>query len=271
MRPAGEPDVVRSADGTLIGVLSAGAGPDLLLVHGGLMGMARWGPIWAELTPRFRVTAMDRRGRGRSGDAPGYAIDREYEDVAAVAGHLAARSGGPVDAFGHSIGGVCVLGAAGRGAPLRRLALYEPPGPPTVSGGWPARVRAQMEAGQRGPAVIGFLREQIGLSAEQVEALRHAPAGPDDVLDIAARTLPREADALAALDLPGLARPVRQPVLLLRGTASPPWAAEVTGVLERSLADARAVVLPGEGHEGVDTAAAAVAGHLADFLLDAGR
>jgi len=271
MRPEGEPAVVPSADGTPIGILTAGAGPDLLLVHGGLMGMARWGPLWAELTSRFRVTAMDRRGRGSSGDAAGYAVDREYEDVAAVVSHLAARNGGPVDALGHSFGGVCLLGAAGQGAALRRLALYEPPGPATVAGGWPEKVRGLIAAGQPGPAIVSFLTEIVGLTREQVEALRQAPRGTDDVLAIASRTLPREAEALAALDLPALAGAVRQPVLLLRGTSSPPWAAEVVGALERHLADARTVALPEEGHEGVDTAAATVAGHLADFLLDAAR
>jgi hypothetical protein len=45
---------------------------------------------------------------------------------------------------------------------------------------------------------------------------------------IAAATLPREAHALAAADLTSLARRVRQPVLLLVGTASPPWASEIT-------------------------------------------
>jgi pimeloyl-ACP methyl ester carboxylesterase len=271
MRPEGEPGVVRSADGTPIGILTAGTGPDLLLVHGGLSGTSRWTPLWAELTPRFRVTALDRRGRGRSGDAAGYAVDREYEDVAAVVAHLAARAGGPVDALGHSFGGVCLLGAAGRGAALRRLVLYEPPGPATVAGGWPEKVRGLVAAGQPGPAIGSFLTEIIGLTHEQVEVLRQAPQGTDDVLAIASRTLPREAAALAALDLPALARAVPQPVLLLRGTASPAWAAEVVGVLARHLADARTVLLPGEGHEGVDTAAAAVAGHLADFLLDAAR
>ena len=44
---------------------------------------------------------------------------------------------------------------------------------------------------------------------------------------IAAATLPREAHALAAADLTSLARRVRQPVLLLVGTASPPWASEL--------------------------------------------
>ena len=57
-----------------------------------------------------------------------------------------------------------------------------------------------------------------------------------------------------------------QPVLLMRGTQSPPWAAEVVGVLAGALADVEVVVLPGAGHEGVDTAADEVAGHLVRFF-----
>jgi pimeloyl-ACP methyl ester carboxylesterase len=49
--------------------------------------------------------------------------------------------GDPVDVFGHSYGAVCALGAASPGAPVRRLALYEPPGPPTVPAPWRAQPR----------------------------------------------------------------------------------------------------------------------------------
>jgi pimeloyl-ACP methyl ester carboxylesterase len=263
----GEADVVRSADGTPIGIRTGGTGPPLLLVHGGLRGMGRFGPLWDELVAHFRVTALDRRGRGSSGDAEGYALEREFDDVRVVAEHLAAASGRPVDAFGHSIGGVVVLGAAAVGAPLRRLALYEPPGPATVAGGWPDRVRGLVDAGRPGRAVVAFLSEIVGMDPAQIEQLRAAGPGPDDVLAVAARTLPREADALAALDLAALAAAVTASVLLLHGTASPPWVEQVIGTLARALRDVEVVSLPGQGHEGVDTAADVVAAELRRFLL----
>jgi pimeloyl-ACP methyl ester carboxylesterase len=264
----GTSDVVRSPDGTPIGILTAGSGPPLLLVHGGLSGRSRFAPLWEQLVPSFQVTAMDRRGRGSSGDGAAYDVRREYEDVRAVAEHLARATGRSVDAFAHSIGGVLVLGAAGSGAPLRRLALYEPPGPSTASREWLDRIRGYVEAGQPGRAVVSFLTEIGGVSGEQVEELRRAGAGGDDVLGIASRTLVREGEVLAALDLRDLARRVAQPVLLLRGTASPPWAADVVGLLADQLPSVEVVPLPGEGHEGVDSAAAAVAGRLRAFLLE---
>ena len=41
-----------------------------------------------ELERHFTVYAVDRRGRGGSGDAPTYAVEREFEDVAAVVDSL---------------------------------------------------------------------------------------------------------------------------------------------------------------------------------------
>jgi pimeloyl-ACP methyl ester carboxylesterase len=58
------------------------------------------------------VFSIDRRGRGASGDTLPYAIEREFEDVAAVAEALADATGGDVDVFGHSYGGRAVMGAA---------------------------------------------------------------------------------------------------------------------------------------------------------------
>jgi pimeloyl-ACP methyl ester carboxylesterase len=244
---------VTSADGVRIGLLTAGSGPALLLVHGGMGTLDSWQRVWGALARQRRVTAMDRRGRGSSGDADTYSLSSEYADVAAVAAALASDQGGPVDVAGHSIGATCVLGAAAGAAPFRRIVLYEPPGPQATPDNWPERVTTMMAAGQAGRAVFTFLTEIVGLTRGEVEALRDAPGGRD-VLPIAAATLPREAHALAAADLTGLARLVRQPVRLLLGTASPPWAGEITQELAAALPAATVTELPGVGHEGLDTA-----------------
>ncbi len=256
---------VVAADGTRIGFLTGGAGPALLLVHGGMCSSARWGPLWPWLTDRFEVTAMDRRGRGSSGDAGHYALEAEYGDVTAVAEHLAARQGQPVDLFGHSYGAVCALGAAARGAPVRRLALYEPPGRQTVPAQWLDRMRLLVDQGQLGRAMYSFLLDVVGLSPEAVEALRDSPGGADP-MPILQRTLVREAEALRMVDLPALAAAVGQPALLLLGSASPPWAADVSRSLLGAMPAARIAVLADVGHEGVDDAPDVVAGHLSRFL-----
>jgi pimeloyl-ACP methyl ester carboxylesterase len=87
---------VTSADGVSIGLLTAGSGPALLLVHGGMGTMNSWQRVWGALAERRRVTAMDRRGRGSSGDADTYGLSSEYADVAAVAAALASEQGSPL-------------------------------------------------------------------------------------------------------------------------------------------------------------------------------
>jgi pimeloyl-ACP methyl ester carboxylesterase len=70
-----------SADGTEIGYWTSGEGPPLVLVHGSMGDHTRWDSLRPHLEPHFTVHAMDRRGRGASGDGPDYRIEREYEDV----------------------------------------------------------------------------------------------------------------------------------------------------------------------------------------------
>jgi pimeloyl-ACP methyl ester carboxylesterase len=258
---------VASADGTRIGFITCGEGPALLMIHGGMCSSVRVAPVWPQLAGRCQVTAMDRRGRASSADAERYSLEVEFEDVIAVAEHLSARQGGPIAVFGHSYGAVCALGAAARGAPVGRLALYEPPGPQTVPALWLDRVRSMIAQGQLGRAMVSFLIEVIGLTREQVEALRDDPGGHDP-MPIVARTLVREAEALTAVDLPTLAAAVVQPVLLLLGSVSPTWAAAVTHGLAATLPASEVELLPGQGHEAIDSAPDLVVSRLARFLLD---
>lgn len=102
-----------------------GHGPTLLFSHAtGFHGRC-YQPIADALTDRFRCVAFDYRGHGDTPlpdgwevTWPGYA-----EDVAAVTAPLDT----PVVAFGHSMGGACLLMVA-REHPdwFERLVLYEP-------------------------------------------------------------------------------------------------------------------------------------------------
>jgi pimeloyl-ACP methyl ester carboxylesterase len=114
---------VRSRDGTLIALQCAGRGPNLILVHGGTGDRTRWTPMLPLLSSRFSVCAMDRRGHGDSGDSPEYSLQKEAEDVAAVAD----SRGGPVAVLGHSYGGVAALEAAFLTKHISKLILYEAP------------------------------------------------------------------------------------------------------------------------------------------------
>jgi pimeloyl-ACP methyl ester carboxylesterase len=254
---------VISPDGTRIGLLTAGEGPPLLLVHGGMGCIQSWAPLWGKLTGQWQVTAMDRRGRETSGDTQPYVLSREYEDVAAVAGSLAGQL--PVDVFGHSFGATCVLGAAAAGAPVRRIALYEPPGPQTVPPEWLNRVQVLLADGRAGRAMVSFLTEIIGLTGVRLDELRSAPLGYD-VLSIMSATLSREARALAGVDLPALAAAVSAPALLILGTQTPAWAADITGALQAALPQSRLAMLDGQGHDAIDTAPGLITSLLLEFF-----
>jgi pimeloyl-ACP methyl ester carboxylesterase len=121
---------VRSRDGTKIAYWTSGLGSPLVVVHGAAADHTRWRPLLPYLEAHFTIHAMDRRGRGASGDSPPYGVIRECEDVAAVVDAVAESSGSPVDVYGHSHGGFCAFGAATLSPNIRRLALYE---------GWPVR------------------------------------------------------------------------------------------------------------------------------------
>jgi pimeloyl-ACP methyl ester carboxylesterase len=114
---------VVSRDGTEIAAWRSGSGPPLVLVHGGTTDHTNWDGVVSELGRHFTVYAMDRRGRGGSGDAPTYAVEREFEDVATIVDRL----GGPVHLMGHSYGALCALEATRLTSNIAKLVLYEPP------------------------------------------------------------------------------------------------------------------------------------------------
>ena len=114
---------ITSRDGTPIAYERCGNGLPLVLIHGAAADHTRWTPLLQELEKRFTVYAIDRRGRGESGDVGPYRVEREYEYVVAVVNSIP----GPVNLLGHSYGVICSLEASLKVSNLRKLILYEPP------------------------------------------------------------------------------------------------------------------------------------------------
>ncbi|MEP6640129.1 MAG: alpha/beta fold hydrolase, partial [Chloroflexota bacterium] len=174
--------IVRSPDGTTIAATSSGEGPPLILVHGATADHTAFRVVGPRLAHTFTVHAIDRRGRGESGDGPKYAIEREFEDVAAVAERLANDAGIPVDVFGHSYGGRCALGAALLTDSIRRVVSYEgaptPPGASYHPTGIEARLRERLAAGDQDGALATFLTEVVGMPAADLAAYQADPIWP---------------------------------------------------------------------------------------------
>ena len=168
--------VVRSRDGTPIAVFSSGSGPSIVVVHGAAADHTTFRVIGPLLAEAHSVHAIDRRGRGASGDTLPYEIEREFEDVAAVAEELAAHEDRPVDVVGHSYGGRCALGGALRSDAIRRVVSYEgAPSPPTVRYGDAALAGelAQLDRAGRHEALLErFLTRVVGMDADALAAYR---------------------------------------------------------------------------------------------------
>ncbi|MEO9181534.1 MAG: alpha/beta hydrolase [Acidimicrobiales bacterium] len=258
---------VSGAGGVELMVLSAGKGPPLLLVHGGVGQIEGWAPVWDLLESERRVIAMDRRGRGSSGDAGTYRIEDEYEDVFAVASALAEEAEGPIDVFGHSFGGTCAIGAAARGAPFGRIAVYEPPGKESVTPDFVDRLFVAVAEGTPGRAMVSFLTENIGLSISEVDNLRATPPAYD-ILKVLSDTLPREGKALLNVDVPALASNITAPVLFLLGERSPIWAKDITHRAAAAIANSKVTLLPGLGHMAIDSDPQRVVDELNSFLAE---
>jgi pimeloyl-ACP methyl ester carboxylesterase len=112
-------ETVTSKNGTCIAGWRSGEGPPLVLVPGTAADHGRWKPVLPAFEERFTVFAVDRRGRGGSDDSDGYAIEREFEDVAVVVDSL----GESVTLLGHSYGVLCTLEATLLTRNVRKLVL----------------------------------------------------------------------------------------------------------------------------------------------------
>ncbi|HEX6357474.1 alpha/beta hydrolase [Actinophytocola sp.] len=238
---------VTSADGTVIGFETVGDGPPMVLVHGGTADRTRWAPVLPELARQFTVHAVDRRGRGLSGDGEQYDIQREGEGLAAVV----AAVGTDVFVVGHSYGALCSLEAALRTDAIGRMVLYEPPaatpGHSVSSPGMMAALRAARDSEE---ILRIFYRDALHLTDEQIDAMSGTPMWRARL--VAAPTIVRELAAIEAFDISARLSAIDVPVRLLLGTESPAYFRPAAAAIAAHLPDAAIVELPGQAHMAIN-------------------
>lgn len=268
---------VLGPDGVPIAVFRSGTGPPLVLVHGATADHTTWRTSGPRLAARHALHAIDRRGRGASGDGPPgapYAIEREFDDLAAVVDAVAAETGTRVDVVGHSYGGRIALGAALRTANVRRVVSYEgaPPDPAgrsyqdadadTVN-----RLETLVAAGDRDTALATFMRDIVGMPEPELAAFRADPIWPrrSAAIGTTIRELRAETSPAGSLDALGA---VKLTVLqILGGASSEPFVA-ATRALDERLANGRVITIAGARHAAHHSHPAEFVAAIEDFLAD---
>ncbi len=233
---------VTSADGTTLSVRKTGNGTPVVVVHGALDGIGAFSVLEVELSDGYAVWVYDRRGRGDSGDADDYSLDREVDDLRAVI----AATAEPAHVFGHSYGAMIALRARLAGVDMGSLVLYEPPiNGDAVDGDRAADVRRLVEAGQFDDAIRTMASGLAGLTEEEIAVGMAVPPVRKRLRD-GARVVPREIDAVRSAEWGGLPAS-GVPTLVLRGereNSAYPTAEQAAGLA----AGAQVVTFPGQGH-----------------------
>jgi pimeloyl-ACP methyl ester carboxylesterase len=276
-RILGDHHAYHSRDGTAIAYDRVGGGDPLVLVGGAFSYRRYPGQVKLAglLAAHFTVYSYDRRGRGNSGDAGPYAIEREVEDLAAVI----CAAGGQAHVWGLSSGAVLALEAAAAGLPIRKLAVQGPPLVVDPADRQPPsdllqRLTAQIDAGRRAAAVRYFMVDVMGAPSFVPTLLRLMP-GAWKALMAVAHTLPYDATLLRGYQeghpLPtGQWASVTIPVLVMCGAdkETPAFLQHAAQAVAAALPDGQLAQRPGLGHTKALNAAA-IAATLTDFLAGA--
>ncbi len=158
-------------EGAALAYQAIGAGPTLLLLHGGLSDSETdFSSIIPRLAERFTVVAMDTRGQGRSSwGGTSLSYRRFADDAAALLRHLAA---GPAIVMGLSDGGIAGLHLAAH-HPVAVVRLITIGSSADISGDTPLG----------GPAIREFTAEMFAISqAKRLARWRELSPAPEEIL-----------------------------------------------------------------------------------------
>lgn len=241
----GEVDV----DGLRIAYLAAGAGPPLVLLHGGLCDGRVWSAQLDDLAGEFTVVAWDAPGCGRSDDPPELFSLADYADC--LAGFVAALGLGTPHVLGHSFGGGLALQLGARHPAVPRSLV--------VAGGYagwagslpPAEVEARLALALR---LADRLPEPVRPASIPGLLSPAFPAGRvDELAAVMADVRPAGtvvmARAFAEADLRSVLAEVVAPTLLLYGDADQRAPRRVAEGIHRLAPSSTLVFGAGFGHE----------------------
>jgi pimeloyl-ACP methyl ester carboxylesterase len=241
-------NIVTSRDGTTIAYQRIGAGAPVIMVVGAFNDHLTGAPLADALAEDFTVYTYDRRGRGESGDTFPYAVEREVEDLAA----LIDEAGGAAALFGFSSGAVLSLKAAQLGLPVTKVALYDTPirlrdPEPEATVDIAKRLDELVSAGRRGDAVELFQTDVVGIPAEVVAQLRHAPFRP--ALEAMAHTTVYDVTITGDPSVPAGLASVTVPTLAMAGGAGPDFMSRTAQAIAEAVPHGQYRILDGQSHD----------------------
>jgi pimeloyl-ACP methyl ester carboxylesterase len=247
----GDTRTTTSSDGTTIAYTKRGSGPPLVIVDGVFCyrqnGPAT--PLASLLAEHYTVFTYDRRGRGESGDTAPYTVDREIDDLRAVA----QDAGSSPFILGISSGAALTLQAVASGMGAKRIALYEPPyetdGNPPRFETARSRLLSILAAGDRAGAVRFFMTDVFGAPRAFVFAMpflmptswqrnkRVVHTAPNDLTILTDRSVLKERRSSISV-----------PALILGGDKSPKGLRDAVTAVASALPNAQSRFLSGQDH-----------------------
>jgi pimeloyl-ACP methyl ester carboxylesterase len=227
----------------------AGAGPPLVLLHGGVSDGRSWFPQLDSLSDEYDVVAWDAPGCGGSVDPVG---DLTLADYADAVGDLVRELGvGPVHLVGHSFGAGLAIIVYGRHPELARSLVLS-----GAYAGWRGSLPAEEVEARLSRGLVDLARppqEWVDVYLPTFFA-RSVPS--ETVAAVRAMMLDvRPAGALAILrafadaDLRAVLPAIAVPTLLIYGAEDVRATRDVANALHAAIAGSRLVVVPEAGHD----------------------
>jgi pimeloyl-ACP methyl ester carboxylesterase len=252
LKSTAENRTTTSRDGTTIAYTKRGSGPPLIIVDGAFCYREN-GPateLASLLAQHFTVFTYDRRGRGQSGDTAPYTIEREIDDLRA----LAREAGGTPFVLGISSGAALTLQAVASGVELKNIALYEPPyladdnGPRSFENA-KYRLQSLVSAGDRAGAVRFFMTDVYGAPRAFAFAMPFLMPNAWKRNKLVVHTVPYDLTILEDRSvLNERSSSISVPTLVIGGEKSPKQLHDAVTAVAKALPNGHSRYLPGQDH-----------------------
>jgi pimeloyl-ACP methyl ester carboxylesterase len=240
-----------SRDGTTIAYTKRGSGPPVIIVDG-VFCYRENGPateLASLLAQHYTVFTYDRRGRGESADTAPYTVEREIDDLRAVA----TEAGATPFLLGVSSGAALTLQAVASGVGAKRIALYEPPydadGSPRRLEDVRNRLQSFISAGDRAGAVRFFMTDVFGAPRAFTFAMPFLMPGAWKRNKLVVHTAPYDLTILADRSiLNERSSSISVPTLVIGGEKSPKGLHDAVTAVANALPNGTIRFLSGQDH-----------------------